>query len=150
MHVVAVDAVALDTVIACGLVQLDRLWLHVAGLQPHLADVRLALQAGALVEKTVQVEQALGEGLRVMRIGMDDLIAVFRRRGGRGRRGGRSAGRREAGREQSYRALPPDHRIDHMPGGRYDLVAGSKRCQRPCPILRLAAVRLRNTGIEHS
>jgi hypothetical protein len=48
----------------------------------------LAVKAGAFVEVAVKVDEALGEGLRVMRVGVDNAIAL---------RGERGAGQREAG-----------------------------------------------------
>ncbi len=57
---------------------------HVAGLQLDLADRGMALEAGALIENAVLVEQALGKGGGVVRIGMHDLVALHRQIGGLG------------------------------------------------------------------
>ena len=47
-----------------------------SALQSPNSDPRLSLQPGALVEEAVVELQALGEGFGVVRIGLDDFIAV--------------------------------------------------------------------------
>jgi hypothetical protein len=51
---------------------------HLAGLEPHLADRRLAVLAGAFVEDTVDELQSLREGLRIVRKRAHDLVGVQR------------------------------------------------------------------------
>jgi hypothetical protein len=58
-----------------------------AGFQVFFAQGGFAFDSGALVKVSVQVDEALGEGLRVVGIGVDDLIGV----GGLRRRGERQA-----------------------------------------------------------
>jgi len=53
---------------------------HLAVLQPHLADVGAALQPSALEQPPAAVEEAFGEGVAVVRIGVDDAHARDRRR----------------------------------------------------------------------
>ncbi len=73
------------------------------------ADRRLADLAGALVERAVEVEQALGVGARIVRIGGDDPGVVDRRPGCRGRpvggrglsRGGAAGGEQKGGEEEA-------------------------------------------------
>jgi hypothetical protein len=65
---------------------------HLAILQPDLADRRLAVQAGALVELAVEEEETLGERHRIVRIFLHDPVGIdrdlARRRGGAGGEGG--------------------------------------------------------------
>ena len=81
----------------------ERLLLQdLAGLELDLADARLPVLAGALVEHAVHVLQPLREGAAVVGIGLDDLITEDRsfrgfllgaeHRHRRRQRGGRSRG----------------------------------------------------------
>ena len=47
-----------------------------ARLELHLANGRTAVQAGAFVQKPVDVLQPLREGLRIVRVHVDDAVAV--------------------------------------------------------------------------
>ncbi len=80
---------------------------HLPRLGLDLAHRRMAFQPGALVEIAVQIEQAFGEGVDVVRPGMHDLDAIHRdrlfiRAGGRRVRDGRQRGacREREAREQ--------------------------------------------------
>ena len=58
------------------ILRVERLMLHhLARLELDLADPRLAVLSGALVEDAVDVLQPLGEGLPVVWIDLDDAIA---------------------------------------------------------------------------
>ena len=50
-----------------------------AGFEPHFPNARLAVLSRALEEHAVAKDQALGEGVRVVRIRIHDGIAVHRR-----------------------------------------------------------------------
>ena len=81
-------------------------------LQLDLAHRRMAVQPGAFVQVAVQVEQALGERVEVVRRGVHDLVAIDRDRPRSARRGaGADAGARsraEATRRRAgSRARPP-------------------------------------------
>ena len=52
---------------------------NLAGFELHFADRRPAVQAGAFVEKSVGVLEALSECRAVVRIGADDSVRKSRR-----------------------------------------------------------------------
>ena len=47
-----------------------------AGFKIDHAQRGLAVEAGAFVEMSVEEDEALGEGLRIVRVGMDDPVGV--------------------------------------------------------------------------
>ena len=49
-----------------------------AGFQVFHTQGGLAFDAGALVEMAVEVNETLGEGLGIVRVGVDDLVGVGR------------------------------------------------------------------------
>src|ERR1700679_4177402 len=51
---------------------------YLPGFEPYLANARVLLETGALVQIAVQIKEPLGEGLRVMGIGMDCFNVVNR------------------------------------------------------------------------
>ena len=73
---------------------------HEAVLDPDLADRRLSDLSRALIEKAILIEQTLGIGVGVVRIGMDDLIAIVRQFGPDGDRGERKTESQTAGIER--------------------------------------------------
>ena len=83
-----------------------------AGLELDLADPRLTVLSGALVEVAVDILQALGEGLPVVGIDLDDAIASHRCRRFllRGARRVRHGCHRRTGREERQRRERQHHR----------------------------------------
>jgi hypothetical protein len=49
---------------------------NAAGFEIFFAQRGAALETGALVEMTVEIDETLGVGLRVVGIGVDDLVRV--------------------------------------------------------------------------
>lgn len=49
---------------------------NAAGREVDQAQRRAAIQSGAFIEMAIDIDQALGEGLGVMRIGVNDLIGI--------------------------------------------------------------------------
>jgi hypothetical protein len=72
---------------------------NAAGVEIFLAQRGAAFEAGAFEEMTIEVDEALGVGLCVVGIGVDDLICV----GGTGGSTGENAERED---ESEADALP--------------------------------------------
>jgi hypothetical protein len=71
----------------------DALLLGDAGFEVPFADERPTGQARALEDEAVPIEQALGKGVRVVRVALHDRVAAYGRRGREGWRADRERGR---------------------------------------------------------
>src|SRR5579871_430901 len=90
---------------------------HFAGFELHLADRGFSPQAGALVHRSVEIEESLCVGLRIMRIRMHDLVAVFGNAAGlRSRPAG--AGKKAGSRYQESHTYCSAYRERPLPNGR--------------------------------
>jgi hypothetical protein len=49
---------------------------HFAILEIYLAQVRLSILASALEQKTLVIDQTLSKGVNVMRISIQDIVAI--------------------------------------------------------------------------
>ena len=83
---------------------------HFAGVQPHLANRRRAVIAGALVEESIDPLQALRERGGVVRIGTNDGVGEHgQRRAGRLRRDEPGGAIRTNHRQQKHQAELVEH-----------------------------------------